>query len=1389
MDVVLGGVFAAELGLWETLVNHPISELDEISSLDLERATSRTQRAEYLRFADGPDPLRPRSRSNPETTERNADARQATERSSDQSGARKRDLRLDWPDSELLAGLDAFSEESWQGIRGGDGEFRSLAIIRGGGSRAGANAVSGVGNGAPATAPAGIKPPGLPGVVQTALPDSNLMFRNISSQPEASNDSDAAASADFDDTVAPDANEADASETGVNAPPPRVVPSESSTFTGQFVVQLKRNASSEKLAKKIGFEHEASYPDNVNLWEIPEQVRAKSKLDRWLDKYSGDPERIARQLARQGKIKDAYPVYDESPPAVHLEVPPPSGGTLQLAGPETDIIAPYQRMEPSPSTFFDGDFVVQIAPGESSEQTASNYGFEHRFAYPAVSENLNVWRIPEEVSRRSELGRWMRRSNENPERIAARLLRENAILDVYPVYQAGSVSKGLANDPLLPSQWHLYNVGQTGGTVGLDGNVQAAWDMGVTGKGVTIGINDTGIDFNHPDLANNYDPLASYDFIAPDDDPAAEANENHATAVAGVAAAEGANGIGISGVAPGARFGALRAGKDATVAQRIEALKWNTSKTGYDASRIDIINNSWGPDDTGALQPLPVTTLDSTKTALAESAANGRGGLGTIYTWAAGNGRAVGDNINYDGYANSRYVIAAGALDHNGRIASYSEPGASLLVSAPSPDASGVGFTTTDRIGANGYSKTDYSSSFGSSFDGTSLAAPYVSGVVALMLEANPNLSWRDVQHILVQSAISDLPDTGFPWGTDTWSVNGGGRSVNHDYGFGLVNAAGAVTLASNWQPVGPELVIDSGVLDNSLPASPFPITIPEDGGLTPAAHSFTMVPNIKVEHVEIQFNATHAKRGQLEVLLTSPQNSTSLLADDRSSDDNADYNDWLFSSSRHWDEPSAGTWTIEVRDKNNGDTTGTFDSWRLLIYGTEITPDTSGPRVAGVTDVNGVLNGGTVSSFRIQFNEPIDPDSIQSTDIRFGPVGGTAIPLSAGPSPVVGTGNRVFEATFATQSATGRYRIDIGVDPNDPITDTMGNALNQDGDRDNGELFDTGGQVPEDKYSEFFTIADPFILDFAAGGALSYNDGETITATLSVSSPAISDLNVISDIDDERARSDLTVTLNAPNVIGNEGPITLISRDTGDTTQDTTNGYVNTALDDQSGNLLPTGITRFTDAYQPAMLNLQGRTVSDVEVQVDVSVDGDPGDGLLGAFVAATSPDGKNVYVAGTFENKLAVFKRDTATGRLTWLERHKDGGSINGLKSLFGVAVSPDGKHVYVAGRGDNAVAWFSRDAADGSLTFGNAVVDNTDLAGAFSVVVSPDNKNVYVGTATADTLVTYTRDATTGALTHRQTLKDNVAGIDGLQQVFSVAISSDGEYVYTAAGDSPG
>ena len=95
--------------------------------------------------------------------------------------------------------------------------------------------------------------------------------------------------------------------------------------------------------------------------------------------------------------------------------------------------------------------------------------------------------------------------------------------------------------------------------------------------------------------------------------------------------------------------------------------------------------------------------------------------------------------------------------------------------------------------------------------------------------------------------------------------------------------------------------------------------------------------------------------------------------------------------------------------------------------------------------------------------------------------------------------------------------------------------------------------------------------------------------------------------------------------------------------------------------------------------------------------------DGLNGAYSVAVSPDGKHLYAAGADDDAVAVFSRDAATGRLTYVEMQQDGtGGSDGLNGAVSVTVSPDGKHLYAAGYEDDAVAVFRRDAATGSLTY---------------------------------------------------------------------------------------
>jgi 6-phosphogluconolactonase (cycloisomerase 2 family) len=193
----------------------------------------------------------------------------------------------------------------------------------------------------------------------------------------------------------------------------------------------------------------------------------------------------------------------------------------------------------------------------------------------------------------------------------------------------------------------------------------------------------------------------------------------------------------------------------------------------------------------------------------------------------------------------------------------------------------------------------------------------------------------------------------------------------------------------------------------------------------------------------------------------------------------------------------------------------------------------------------------------------------------------------------------------------------------------------------------------------------------------------------------------------------------------------------------------------------------------------------------VEVQRDGINGvDGLYGVSSVAVSPDGEYVYTTAYFDGTLAVFRRDDATGRLSFLEVQRDGVTgVEGLRGAYSVAPSPDGKHVYVAGGGDHAVAVFSQDSATGELTF--VEVQQDDVGGvdglqvALSVAVSPDGRYVYVAGRGEHALAMFSRDEKTGNLMFVESLRDGLGGVDGLQGASFVAVSPDrnGQHVYVA------
>ncbi len=547
--------------------------------------------------------------------------------------------------------------------------------------------------------------------------------------------------------------------------------------------------------------------------------------------------------------------------------------------------------------------------------------------------------------------------------VAVALAPLPGVQHVEPVLKRKMTKRFVPNDPLFTNQWTLLNTGQNEATVGADINVTNVWDR-FRGAGITVAVIDDGFQYTHPDLAANANTNIHYDYRDGDNDPKPEGAaghkpgdasspnaDSHGTATAGVIAARGNNGIGAAGVAFEATLVGLRLiGGTTGDTQDGAALS-------HSNSLVHIYNNSWGPTDNG-FEKGGAGTL--AREALRNGATTGRGGRGNIFVWAAGNGGAALDNAGYDSYNGSIYTISVGALTDLGGKADYSERGACLVVSAPSGGETSTGprvqgTTTTDLVGDFGYNRSDVAvgpigpgdladRDYTQNYNGTSSACPVVSGVVALMLQANPNLGWRDVQEVLIRSATQTDPTN------NEWRTNKAGFKFNPNFGAGRVNAGAAVTLATNWANL-PAMVTTA-----SEQAS-LSVAIPDNdnNGIT---RSFDLsASNLRVEQAIVTVDITHANRGDLVINLVSPAGTISPLAE-LHGDTNANYTAMTFRSTFNWGEDSKGNWQVQISDRR-ANNAGTLTSVKLDVFGT--TP--SVPTLLAKTVANGQFTLGVAGT------------------------------------------------------------------------------------------------------------------------------------------------------------------------------------------------------------------------------------------------------------------------------------------------------------------------------------------------------------------------------------------------------------------------------------------
>ncbi|KAL8777963.1 MAG: hypothetical protein Q9213_007629 [Squamulea squamosa] len=457
-------------------------------------------------------------------------------------------------------------------------------------------------------------------------------------------------------------------------------------------------------------------------------------------------------------------------------------------------------------------------------------------------------------------------------------------------------------DPIFHEQWHLFNTVQ----LGHDVNVTGVWMQGVTGHNVTAVMVDDGIDMYSEDIKDNYFAAGSYDFNDKTDEPKPRlSDDKHGTRCAGEIAAV-RNGVCGVGVAYNAKIGGLRI-LSKIITDEDEAVAMN-----YAFQENQIYSCSWGPPDDGRSMDAPGILI---RRAMVNAIQNGRQGKGNIYVFAAGNGAGAGDNCNFDGYTNSIYSISVGAIDRKGLHPYYSEKCSAQLVVTYS-SGSGDAIHTTD-VGTN---------QCYANHGGTSAAAPLAAGVFALAFDVRPELTWRDLQHILVHTAVPVNEQ-------EDWDPTYIGKKFSHTYGYGKLDAYAIVEMARSMDLLKPQAWYNS-------PWQHVKHDIPQ--GTDGLISSFEVTEELlkkanleRLEHVTVTMNVKHTRRGDLSVELRSPTNFVSHLSVVRKLDDaEAGYEDWTFSSVAHWGETGIGKWSVVVKDTVVNEHNGTFTDWKLSLWG-----------------------------------------------------------------------------------------------------------------------------------------------------------------------------------------------------------------------------------------------------------------------------------------------------------------------------------------------------------------------------------------------------------------------------------------------------------------------
>ncbi|KAJ7328630.1 hypothetical protein OS493_023899 [Desmophyllum pertusum] len=499
------------------------------------------------------------------------------------------------------------------------------------------------------------------------------------------------------------------------------------------------------------------------------------------------------------------------------------------------------------------------------------------------------------------------------------LWSEQQVLQKYEMYSPRD--EVTFNDPKWKDQWYMMR--DDGPTY----NVIEVWKMGYTGKGVVVGVVDSGLDKDHPELKNNFVQEASFDFVENEEDPSSTNGESvsHGNSCAGIIAAVANNSFCGVGLAYNAKIGGIRI---LTVGGLTDARK--AKGISFRQDYVDIYSCSWGPTDYGyEVEEAGVVTEE----ALRQGALGGRKGLGSIFVFAAGNGGYSDDSCAFNGLVNSIYTIAITGVNNDGSLPHWGEHCPGILAVTYSKGISSLIDKTKLITATDNGECTEH-------FGASSAAAPMASGLIALALEANKNLTWRDVQHIIIRSSRAN----GRVIQTEDWITNGANLTASNNVGFGLMDAHRLVSLAVNWTTVAPQLkcTISHPRINRVIPsADALKVTISlNDVAVT----RLCLGSKINyLEHVQVRVNLNYTSRGELEMNLTSPHGTTSRLTQYRPKDNSPDttnLTNWVILTLHHWGENPAGIWELSLKNaKPEHKNTGMLFDWALIIFGTATDP------------------------------------------------------------------------------------------------------------------------------------------------------------------------------------------------------------------------------------------------------------------------------------------------------------------------------------------------------------------------------------------------------------------------------------------------------------------